>query len=82
MGSKSTQNLPQMPNLLSDYVGYNLNLSILGVFWADFYRYLPLRGRPSSAGPSCQVATLPSCQVDEALASKADRRTFQGLASL
>ena len=32
MGSKSAQNLMLMPNLLSDYVGYNLNLCILNLF--------------------------------------------------
>ena len=30
MGSKSAQNLMRMPNLLSDYAGYNLNLNIWG----------------------------------------------------
>ena len=36
MGSKSAQNLMLMPNLLSDYVGYNVNLYILVVFWVHF----------------------------------------------
>jgi hypothetical protein len=32
MGSKSAQNLTLMTNLLSDYVGYKLNLYILSAF--------------------------------------------------
>ena len=35
MGSKSAQNSMQMRNLLSDYVGYILNLCILVLFWFD-----------------------------------------------
>ena len=34
MGSKSAQNLSLMPNLLSDYVAYKLNLLILDFFFA------------------------------------------------
>ena len=40
MGSKSAQNLRLMPNLLSDYVGYNLNLCILNLVGV----YFGLRG--------------------------------------
>ena len=36
MGSEPAQNLMLMPNLLSDYVGYLLNLNILDLFGIDF----------------------------------------------
>ena len=36
MGSKSAQNLMLMPNLLSDYVGYSLNLCIFCLFRVYF----------------------------------------------
>ena len=36
MGFKSAQNLMLMPNLLSHYVGYNLNLYILAIFYVYF----------------------------------------------
>ena len=35
MGFKSAQTFMLMPNLLSDYVGYNLHLYILGLFLVD-----------------------------------------------
>ena len=36
MGSKSAQNLMLMPNMLSDYVGYNQILCISGLLWVYF----------------------------------------------
>ena len=36
MGSESAQNLMLTPNLLSDYVGYRLNLYMLELLWMYF----------------------------------------------
>ena len=39
MGSKSAQNVMLMPNLLLDYVCYNVNLCILVLFWVGSVKF-------------------------------------------
>jgi hypothetical protein len=58
MGSKTAQNLTLMPNLLLGYVGYMLNLCILGAF---FPRGLSTPENRAIRGPSRPLTTVEDC---------------------
>ena len=55
-GSKTAQNLMLVPNLLSDYVGYSLNLSIFNVFWVGLYSHDSAIPSKRRAGSQSQVS--------------------------
>ena len=56
MGSKSAQNLTLMPNLLTDYVVYNLNLRVLDP-WS-------LRGLLGEEWSGCVLLRKPSAHSE------------------
>ena len=66
MGSKSAQNLMLMPNLLSDYVSYNLNFSILGLFWAHGSAHGSVTGSEKSAHHERHMAVSRACGAQNA----------------